>query len=148
IEYVNAAYDKMKNDKADPLAALQQAETDAVTAQQTAANTKDKVKTSLTVATPPPSNVAGNKITLKFAVGSNTQNMPNKEVWEKLATDFAANDPNVGKVNLEVFNGPVDKAVTTYDCMYLPYNAVSRERLPKLAALDPLLSVDTTFSKD
>ncbi len=147
-DYLAVAYSKVKNDKVAVASALQQAENDAIKAQQQAVSQKDKIKTALVVATPIPSGgVAEGKVELKFAVANNTTTLPNKEAWDKLTADFTAGDPKVAKITLDVSINGLDKLAAQYDCFYLPYNGLAPENLAKLVPLDPFTSADTTFDK-
>jgi ABC-type glycerol-3-phosphate transport system substrate-binding protein len=146
--YLAVAYNRMKNDKVDVATALQQAENDAIKAQQQAASQKDKIKNALVVATPiPSSDVAAGKIELKFAVGNNAPTLPNKDAWDKLIADFTASDPKVAKITLDVSTDALEKLAEKHDCFYLPYDGLAPEKLAKLVPLDPFTSADTSFDK-
>src|SRR5262249_45576962 len=119
-DYLITALDAMKNSGLDGQAALQQAQLEALKAQQTALAQKDKV--SVIVATPIPQATANaGKITLNFGLTSFIRPIPNRDLWDRVLADFAANDPQVGKVNLNIRDG---RETAQDDCYTLPYNAV------------------------
>jgi ABC-type glycerol-3-phosphate transport system substrate-binding protein len=149
-DYLDVAYTSVKTSNADPLLALQNAESLAVKNQKTAADRKSSL--ILAVQTPIPSlNLPAGKIALKFAVIQ--PQITNEQAWHSLIDKFTASDPKVGAVVLDNYfdltgSGDVlSKALLTYDCVYASFNGVSADRLPKLFALDPLLAADSTFNK-
>src|SRR5262249_17361450 len=73
--------------------------------------------------------------------------MPNEDAWNKLAQDFAQNDPQVGKVTIETTADDLSEAAEKHDCFYLPYNGVRSAKLTSLLNLDPYLSADKSFDK-
>ncbi len=147
-DYLALAYSKMKTQKSDAAVALQQAETEAVKAQQQAVTRKDSLKTALVVATPIPSNdVAAGKIAIKFGLGNASPIVPNQDAWNKLITDFVASDTNVAKISFESSADALEKLATKYDCFYLPYNGLAPEKLAKILPLDPFTSADPGFDK-
>lgn len=148
VDYLTTAYNKMKSDKADALAALQDAENSAIKAFQQATLQRDKVKGLFTVATPiPVAAVPGGKVELKFGIGAAAPLIPNTDAWNKLVADFTASDPNVAKVTFAASTSTLEKLATEYDCFYLPYNGLAPEKLNKILALDPLLAADSNFDK-
>jgi ABC-type glycerol-3-phosphate transport system substrate-binding protein len=145
VDYLTLAYSRMKQNKSDALTELQQAESSAVKAQQQAVEQKDKLKASLVVATPVPSNVVpAGKVSLKFGLaGVNTDLTP----WNKLIADFTASDLNVAAVTVNVSRVSLEKLAADNDCFYLPYNGLTPEKLPKILALDPFMAADSSFDK-
>ncbi len=57
--------------------------------------------------------------------------IPNLDQWQQLATDFAAADPDVGVVNLDVDFGDATDYAQRDDCFCLTSNAV-----PNLDSID------------
>ncbi|MEP7289049.1 MAG: hypothetical protein ABI947_25115 [Chloroflexota bacterium] len=148
-EYLTLASEKMKSDKLDAESALQTVEAQAAADQKVAAAKTDKA--SIVVATPVPvAAVAAGKIILNFGLNSFIRPLPNREAWDKLANDFSASDPQVGKVDVTLPNGPDGDPANfadKYDCFYMPYNAVPTLKLDTLLNLDPFLNADSTFDK-
>jgi ABC-type glycerol-3-phosphate transport system substrate-binding protein len=143
-DFMLAAITKMKQDGLDAKSALQTAQLAAVTAQQAAIAQKEKLV--IVVATPIPQQAANpGEITLNFGMTSFMMPFPNRDKWDQLLADFAANDPEVGQVN---FNISPRSGGDDNDCYYLPYNGVADADLSKLLSLDPLLSADTSFDKN
>ncbi len=150
MDFVLNALDAMKQSGTDAKSALQAAQVDAAKAQQAAVAQKDTL--ALVVATPVPRATANpGKITLNFGLTSFVFPMPNRDLWDKVLADFAANDPEVGKVNLNTGPGArtsQSSSADQNDCFYLPYNNVPNADLTQLLSLDPLLSADTSFDKN
>ncbi len=146
-EYVVNALDAMIADGSDAHTALQDAEASAVTNLQTAADTGST--TTILVATPVPEIVMQpGEITLNFGFLSFIQPTPNQEQWDQLMRDFATNDPQVGKVNVETDFGAVSEYAANYDCFYLPYNAVPNLDQSTVLNLDPFLDADPSFDRN
>jgi len=101
----------------------------------------------ITVAGPPSIEVAPGEIVINFGISSFTSPLPNADVWEQMALDFAASDPKVGLVILdEALKTDVIELTTDYDCFYMDTNIVTNADVSWLRSLDPLLSSDLTFS--
>jgi len=87
--------------------------------------------------------LAEGETVLTFGAGGFASPFPNQEGWEQAAEDFAANDPQVGFVDLNTgFAEPVDSMAEQYDCFYLSSNGVQSADLNLLLNLDPLMSAD------
>lgn len=145
--YVVNALEAMQSEGLDAHTALQDAEATAVTNLQTAASNGDT--TIISVATPVPEVVLQpGEIALNFGFLSFVRPTPNQELWDQLARDFAANDPQVGKVNVETDFGSASEYATNYDCFYLPYNAVPSLDQSAVLNLDPFLDADPSFDRN
>ncbi|MBX3086172.1 MAG: hypothetical protein KF716_31340 [Anaerolineae bacterium] len=147
MNYLNTALQAMKDSGIDAKAALQEVETQAQTDLQTAADKKSSV--AITVAAPPGVDLPEGKMQITFGIagqggrgGGGTQ-----QAWKDAATDFAANDPQVGYVDIKTGNVQFEDAVTRYDCFYLPYNAVANADLSQILPLTPLMETDANFDK-
>ncbi|MFN8560869.1 MAG: hypothetical protein U0703_04410 [Anaerolineae bacterium] len=128
----------------DAHTALQQAEAQALTDQQTAADRRSSV--SVVVATPPPTVVLQpGEIALNFGIQSFVQPMPNQDEWEQLASDFSANDPDVGEVKFDTEFGNASALAERDDCFYLSSNAVPSLDESTIINLDPYLDTDPNF---
>jgi ABC-type glycerol-3-phosphate transport system substrate-binding protein len=146
--YVDAALTKMRDDGLDAVTALQEMETRAVANMQTVDALNSEM--AIAVATPIPEAVLQpGEITLNFGLSSFINPLPNLEQWDQLMRDFAASDPDVGQVVLDVPFGPgAGDLAESYDCYYLPYNAVPSASLETLLNLDPFLDTDPSFDRN
>lgn len=143
-EYVNIALNKMRDTEnpVDALTALQEAENEALDHLATAE--EQRTTTTVFVATPVPTPVlSAGEFSLDFAFTSFISPMPNREVLETVIDEFVASDPQVGQIVLETGFQP--NYAESYDCYYLPYNAVPGADLTTILNLDPFLSTDPTF---
>ncbi|MEP7286797.1 MAG: hypothetical protein ABI947_13635, partial [Chloroflexota bacterium] len=147
-DYLALALNKIKLTGSDAKTELQTEEAQAIADEQTAATKKDS--NTLVVATPVPVlDTSSGKITLKFGLTFfGRPPVPNKEKWDKLAADFAASDPQVGKVDIETGFNQLSGAADKYDCFYLPFNAVTDADLSKIINLDPFTDNDPSFDKN
>jgi len=146
-EYVANALSTMNANGLDARAALQQAEAIAVTHLQAAADRRGT--TTILVATPLPEVVMQpGEIALNFGFLSFIRPTPHHEQWDQLMRDFAASDPQVGKVNMGMDFGSASEYAEQYDCFYLPYNAVPNLDQSKVLNLDPYLDADPTFDRN
>ncbi|HVO41408.1 MAG TPA: extracellular solute-binding protein [Aggregatilineales bacterium] len=149
VDYLASAYSSVKTNNIDIRTALQTAEAQALKNQQAAADRKDKL--ALSVVTPIPSNVhPAGKITLK--VGVVGYSIPNQNEWNKLISDFTADDPDVEKVTLERSLdanslNQIGPPLLKYDCVYAPFNGVSPSQVTRMLNIDPFLAADPTFDK-
>ncbi len=145
-DYVNAAIDEMNKDGLNAHTALQDMEAAAVANLQTAA---DKHSTLSIIVTPPPPEVVlqPGEVGLKFGIQSFINPMPNLDKWEQLAADFAASDPQVGKVELDTNIGDVSQFAERDDCFYLPYNGVPGLDPSLVLNLDPFIDADRAIDK-
>ncbi|MBZ0283622.1 MAG: extracellular solute-binding protein [Anaerolineae bacterium] len=142
--YLNSALSSMSSDGLDAATALQDAEATAVSNLTAAAELR--AETAVIVATPVPDVVLSEgEISLKFGMQSFISPLPNQDQWDQVISDFVANDPQVGNVELVAgFNtDPMDS-----DCYYLPYNNVPEVDLNTVLSLDPYLDADPTFDRN
>ena len=134
----------MSTDSIDAHTALQQAEAQAISDLQTAADRHSSV--TVIVATPPPPIVLqSGEIALNFGVQSFIQPIPNLDKWQQLATDFSAADPDVGEVVLDTDFGGADEFAQRDDCFYLTSNAVPSFDTTAIFNLDPYMDTDPNF---
>lgn len=110
--------------------------------------------TPLVVDAPPaPVVLAPGEVGINFAVSTFINPIPNTALWQQLAAEFAAQDPQVGVVTVsgELPFGPDGAANLSeeYDCYVTSNNPVtSGEVLDILLSLDPLLQSDTGFNRN
>jgi ABC-type glycerol-3-phosphate transport system substrate-binding protein len=107
----------------------------------------------IAVATPPVvADVAAGEVALKFGIQGFADPLPNQDLWDTFAADFAANDAQVGRVDYSVltpFNSDSLETVTEeVDCFYQSSNIVPSADTRLLLPLDPLMSSDFTFNRD
>ncbi|MCC6801560.1 MAG: extracellular solute-binding protein [Anaerolineae bacterium] len=141
-DYINGALNAMS--ESDAHTALQDAEAQAMSDLQAAADRRSSV--SVVVATPPPPVVLQpGEIALNFGVQSFIQPIPNLDEWKQLAADFSANDPDVGDVNFDTQGGNASTLAASNDCFYLTSNAVPNLDETVIINLDPYLDTDPNF---
>lgn len=130
----------------DALVALSEAESAALDALN-AADAK-RLEPRIAVATPIPQTApAAGEITLTFGVQTFINPLPNRAAWERLMADFAASDPQVGQITLNIVGfGQQAELAQNSDCFYLPFNHVPNLDLSTVFPLDPLIDVDPMFS--
>lgn len=142
--YLNSALNNMSSSGLDAATALQDAEATAISNLTAAAEMR--ADTNVIVATPVPDVVlAEGEISLKFGMQSFISPLPNQDQWDQVMSEFVANDPQVGNVELVTgFNtDPTDS-----DCYYLPYNNVPEVDLNTVLSLDPYLDADPSFDRN
>lgn len=128
--------------------ALQEAEAGILSDLQTA---DQRRSTPLVVDAPPaPVVVAQGEVALNFAVSTFVNPLPNQELWEQLAAEFSAQDPQVGAVIIssEQPFGPGGQTDLNaeYECYIASNNPVTEgEVLDAIRSLDPLLQSDLDF---
>ena len=145
-DYVLNALNDMQKNGTDAHTALQTAEASAVTNLQTAAD--QHATTTVLVATPVPEVVLQpGEVALNFGLQAFVQPLPNADEWDKLMSDFAASDPQVGKINLDTTPGDVSNYAGRDDCFYLGYNAVPSIDQTTVLNLDPFLDADVSFDR-
>lgn len=144
--YLLNASIQMQADGIDAQTALQEQEVLAL--QRLASADARRETTMIAVATPIPQ-FSGEGIVINFGIQSLLPQIANQDRWNALAEDFAANDPEVGQVNVAVASsltgGDLNKITSEYDCFYVPNNIVPGADLSLLRSLDPLFSSDFTF---
>ncbi|MBI5927735.1 MAG: extracellular solute-binding protein [Chloroflexi bacterium] len=154
-DYITIALQAMRDDGLDAHSALQEIEQEAIAAVQTADDRRSTVAISI-VPPPEPVVLAPGEVALNFGMASSFivigpgGGLPNQEQWDQLSQDFAANDPDVGAVNVEQAQGQsLEDLAQNYDCFTLGYNAVSGDSdLSSILSLDPFLDTDVNFSRN
>lgn len=143
-EYLDQAVEMMVSDGVDARTALDELELTAL--DRLAAASARAGTDSITVTTPLPDTLPPGEIALKFGISTFISPLPNQEQWDALAADFAAADPEVGRVDLEADLGEsLEDMAERYDCFYASNNLVPDADLSLLRSLDPLLSSDPAF---
>ncbi len=146
-EYLDIALEKMQTDGIDAATALQEVELQAITNLDTALAARGT--TQINVATPVPEVIlAPGEVALKFGISSFVSPLPNQTEWNQLISDFVANDAEVGQIILDSdFNNNLSDMATSFDCFYMPTNAVTDGDLTTIISLDPFMDVDPNFDK-
>ena len=138
--------------KTDPQIALNDAEAQAVTNVKAADTRRATLKVVITEPQPQVSSVNGKGV-LNFGVSSFQNPLPQQDKWNALISDFVANDPQVGEINLSAVQAgqrvnPSTMMNGKFDCFYLPTNGVPGAPLDQLLPLNPLMASDSTFDKN
>lgn len=146
-ENIQNAIVSMTEDGVDARTALNDEET-AVLNSLTLASDR-KATTQINVALPPEVvTLAPGEISLKFGATAVVQPFPNEDLWQSLAAEFAANDPEVGQVEIETgFPQSTEEMAANYECFYSSYNLVPDADLSLLRSIDPLLDSDFSFDR-
>jgi ABC-type glycerol-3-phosphate transport system substrate-binding protein len=87
--------------------------------------------------------LAEGEIALDFGLMSFIRPLPNEEEWDALIAEFAAQDPEVGAVNVNL--GFPNELVSGNDCSYLALNFLEDNGSEGLLALDPLVFSDPNY---
>ncbi len=148
VDYVMAALQLMESEGLDAAAALQQVEANVYAGLDRAAAFGETV--IINVATPIPEvPLASGEIALDFGIASFINPLPNQQLWDKTITEFVANDPQIGRINLATdFQFEIANMAANYDCFYMPSNAVPGGNLNGVISLDPFIDADPAFDKD
>lgn len=146
LDYVSLAVRLMIGD-ANGMEALEQAQEQAVADRSTALAHQGTFTLSIPV--PVVVEVPAGKTVLHFGLQSFIQPLPTQDRWDQVMADFAANDPDIGYVDLTatmgwVNNTPVDYAAD-FDCFYVPTMPTDTVGL---LSLDPLMASDPAFDPD
>src|SRR5690606_5292287 len=91
----------------------------------------------------PPDLLPG-EVAIKFGIMAYVSPLPNRELWNSLADEFSASDPDVGYIEIRSdFGGTLTDIAENYDCFYSAWNL-----LPGNADLSPLLNIDPYLNAD
>ncbi len=103
----------------------------------------------LSVATPVPTPVlSDDEISLDF-IYSGTFGNTDRNVWEDKASEFIAQDAEVGNINLSSqFPGNIEETLAEQDCLYFGQNILQFADASLLLPLDPFLSADPQFNEE
>lgn len=146
--YISAAFNLMQTDGLDAQTALQQVEASAI-ANLNAAETASETMI-VNVATPVPAiALAPDEVVLNFGISSFINPLPNQQLWDQIIDDFAASDTDVGRIDLGTdFGFSISDMAGSFDCFYLPTNAVPGGDLASIISLDPFIDADPLFDKN
>jgi ABC-type glycerol-3-phosphate transport system substrate-binding protein len=147
-EYVDSALDLMLSDGLDATTALQDAEIlaldDLAIADEMALNRTWVVEPPILLI------LASDEVAINFGINNGAIRQNNNDEWQAVVDEFVEFDLQVGQVNIERENGftsTLSSMAETYDCFYLPSNAVQGADLSLLVSLDPLIYSDPTFDQ-
>ncbi|MCB9450357.1 MAG: extracellular solute-binding protein [Anaerolineaceae bacterium] len=143
FDYVSDAMRRMADEGLDATTLLQEMQQKILDNREAAVNWSGV--NTVVIATPVPTPSFGAE-EIALNVGISLWNLPNQRDWERLAREFAENDPQVGVVNLNM-QGASDYEtwVNENDCFFLNYDAITPYDTGKYLALDPLLNADPNF---
>lgn len=143
FDYINSAMWRMSEENVDAVTLLQETQQKILASRETAANWDGAA--AVMVATPIPTPSFGaEEIALNFGISLWT--LPNQRDWERLAREFAENDPQVGVVNLNMqASSDYETWVNENDCFFLNYDAINPYSQGEYLALDPMLNADPNF---
>ncbi|MBZ0278536.1 MAG: extracellular solute-binding protein [Anaerolineae bacterium] len=146
FDYVSQAVWRVGQEDADPAVVLQEIQQTILANREAAANWTGAQAVSVATPVPTPS-FGSDEIALNF--GISLWNLPNQADWERLAREFAASDPQVGVVNLNMqASSDYETWVSSNDCFFLNYNSVNPYSATEYLALDPMLNADPNFNPD
>jgi len=147
--YVGVALSQMTSQGLDALTALQNVEAAAITNLQTADANRGQLAVMVPTPVPTPVLQSG-EIALNFGVQQNNLLVANKDLWDQVINEFVANDPQVGQVIVDSptgFMSDVAGMAESYECFYMPSNAVPDMDLSLVLNLDPFMDTDSSFSR-
>ncbi len=145
-DYLSIAIRRMQNEGVDIQIALQEAETTALSALDTAEQLGSEA--IIAVATPIAApQAAEGEITLKFGYALYSQELPNSEQWYQLMDEFVASNPQVGGMDFQT-KIYLPGELTERDCFFFPVNMVPWSNPATLVSLDPFLDADPNFDAD
>jgi ABC-type glycerol-3-phosphate transport system substrate-binding protein len=138
--YINIAISSIRSGL-DGVTAVQEAELDALATLDAMVN----LDVNITVATPVILSVAEDQILLDFEIAGFGGSLPNQDEWDALAAEFAAQDAEVGAVNVDLLN--VRRLFTgSFSCAYYPSTLFVTIDPENMLALDPLLFSDMNYN--
>jgi ABC-type glycerol-3-phosphate transport system substrate-binding protein len=143
FEYVNSAMGQMSEKQIDAVTALQEAQAKALQNRADAAAWTGATSVVVATAVPTPS-FDSSEIVLKF--GLSQWSVPNQQDWDRLAREFAENDPQVGVVEVNRSGNDYETWQNENDCFYLTYDPISTYAQSDYLSLDPLLNADPAFN--
>lgn len=147
-DYLSLVTSKMISEGVDALTALQEVELGAITNLQTAEARRSEG--TVAVATPVPiAELAPGEIALDFGIVSFISPLPNQEGWAQLASEFAASDPEVGRVDIDTArDNDLETLASEYECFYMPNNAVQGGNPAGLLDLTPFMRDDPLLDEN
>ncbi|HLA43601.1 MAG TPA: hypothetical protein VJZ27_09210, partial [Aggregatilineales bacterium] len=144
IGYLALAREAATRENENPLVALQDAESLAVSNLQAAESMRQD--TTVFVATPVPEIAPGSgEIALTFGLPINLSTLPNGDQWQQAIDDFVATDPEVGQLIQKVSFSSLEDFAETTDCFFLQQNVVPVMNLQLFLNFDPFMDADPNF---
>lgn len=94
--------------------------------------------------------LAPGEVGLTFGLAATISPLPNRESWDAFAEEFAANNPDVGYVQIETVFGGGDPLYERYDCYYAGFPQLQTSPVvgDVLLNIDPFLDADSTINRD
>ncbi len=143
---ITRAYELMESDNLDAESALLRAQTEREKRLQRAVERGQE--TQVVVERPAEAlQLAEGEISLRFANVSFVSTLPNQDLWDTVAQEFAAQDPQVGQVSIKAESPGVslDNFTEKFDCFYSTLNYIDDENLGQFLNIDPLIASDPTY---
>jgi ABC-type glycerol-3-phosphate transport system substrate-binding protein len=145
-EYLTLALNETNVNGGDAFSALQNAEAQANSNLQRAADMRGTLVVQVATPVPTPALNAG-EIALRFGIADRISPLPNQRNWENAIDDFVAADNEVGQIQLDVTSPETIQIMTErYDCFYVPGSMVDGD-LSLLRNLDPYFDTDPNFDE-
>jgi ABC-type glycerol-3-phosphate transport system substrate-binding protein len=146
FDYFRDGLTRSTDQSGDVRSALQEAQLGAQTNLQIALERRDQIS-DVVASAEPIADIEPDEIALRFGIDA-LGGIANQAAWDDFAETFVEEDAEVGQVIIETRTLSLERAVETYDCFYLPYNAVSIINVNTVINLDPLLLADINFHAD
>lgn len=149
--YLNTAFNQMQEENINAATALQNAEVEALDALAYA--DAQRGQTIIAVAPPPTlAPLAPGQIEITFGIQSFINPLPNADDWQAVVDEFVANNPDIGRVTLDVVTpfggGDLADIAEETDCFYQASNIVPQADLSLLLSIGPLLASDASIPPD
>ncbi len=132
----------------DATTALQEVENDILERLDLADQRREDVRI-VVAEPPPPAQLNPGEVVLDFGIQSFFPQLPNQDRWDRVASDFASSDPQVGEVVIDTrqpfTGGGLDTMAEAYDCFYIPNNVVPNIDLTLIRSMSPLMAADPSF---
>ncbi len=143
--FLDDASQMMVNDELDAYNALDEYEARINERLQRSASRRDETNIVVEAITPLPQLATG-EIEIRFGATGFASPFPNEALWEQAVADFAARDPEVGRVILDTtFPQSLQELAESYDCFYTPTNFIPTADLLLLRSIGPLVATDPQF---
>lgn len=150
FDYVNgASFTPGAEANAEPIPArevLRRAQEKATKRQQELQDKRPSIQ--IEVYKPDLTALPDGEVALKFTMVGPLNQTPNKQQWDALFAEFAANDPEVGRVEFIQGGYSLEDLTTQYDCFTLNWNPTLFGGTNAVLPLDPLMDADPAFDRD
>lgn len=104
----------------------------------------------IAIASPFPTAIpSDSEITIQFGISSSI--IPNKPLWDNIASEMAAADPQIGQIVINsqgLGSGDYEIFMANNDCYYLTYSATDESRISEYFPLDPFVNADPDLTPE